>query len=255
MSHIESRIPRVRKIVLTVFVALALVAATLALCIYNGIILLNDPSADDYPVRGVDVSAYQGVIDWQTLAGEGISFAYIKATEGSNHVDARAEYNLVEAKKTALRVGAYHFFSFESAGKTQADNYIKNVPSSDGMLPPAVDVEFYGDFDKSVPDAETVRVELDVLLAALEEYYGQKPIIYVTSDSYDVFIKGHYEGYDIWFRNVITDSGPSDGRKMTFWQYTNRERLDGYEGDEKFIDMNVFCGSVKDFAEYGARQK
>ncbi len=239
------------KYLLVIAVLLALAVAVLAICLYNGIILFYNPSISDYPVRGVDVSAYQGRIDWQTLADGGISFAYIKATEGSGHVDVCAEYNLTEAAKTSLRVGAYHFFSFESAGITQAENFIRNVPLTEGMLPPAVDVEFYGDFAESPPDAEKVRTELDIMLAELEAHYGQKPIIYVTEASYEAYIAGHYDGYGIWWRNVLGTDGPPDGRTWTFWQYTNRERLDGYSGEEKYIDVNVFYGSEAEFAVYG----
>ena len=52
--------------------------------VWNGIIQLNHPSQESYPVRGVDVSSYQGEIDWQVLSRQGIQFAFIKATEGSS---------------------------------------------------------------------------------------------------------------------------------------------------------------------------
>ena len=59
-----------------------------------------------------------------------------------------------------------------------------------------------------------------------------------------------YEDYDIWIRDVVSQPSLSDGREWTFWQYTNRERLEGYQGEERFIDMNVFRGSEEDFAAY-----
>lgn len=76
----------------------------------------------------MDVSSWQGEIDWPTLAGQGLSFAFIKATEGSGFTDPRFSYNWEQARKTALRVGAYHFFSYDSPGETQADNFIAAVP-------------------------------------------------------------------------------------------------------------------------------
>ncbi len=56
---------------------------TLFLLFWNGVVLLNNPSTTEYPVRGVDVSSYQGEIDWQVLSSQQISFVFIKATEGS----------------------------------------------------------------------------------------------------------------------------------------------------------------------------
>ena len=116
--------------------ALLLLLGILAALVWNGVILLNYPSVEKYPVRGVDVSAYQGEIDWDTLALQGISFAYIKATEGSSFVDKCFDYNYAQAKKTGLRVGAYHFFSFDSGGDTQAENFIATVEPCENMLPP-----------------------------------------------------------------------------------------------------------------------
>ncbi len=229
-----------------------LVVVALLFCFWNGIILLNNPSIEKYPVRGVDVSAYQGEIDWSVLSKQGnISFAFIKATEGSSFVDSRFEQNLKEAQKTELRVGVYHFFSFDSLGEKQAEHFINTVGNPINMLPPVIDVEFYGDKESNPPSRESVQKELGVMLERLEAHYGKKPIIYTTKEAYNLYIKGSYEQYDIWYRNVINDSGIPDGRAWTFWQYTNREKLDGYKGEEKYIDMNVFNGTKEEFEQYG----
>ena len=237
-------------LILSILCAVVLLTIVLFLCLWNGIILLNNPDTKNYPVRGFDVSSYHGLIDWQTLSQQDLSFAFIKATEGSSFVDSRFEYNYAEAQKTHLRVGAYHFFSFDSLGQTQADNFIRTVKKADNMLPPVVDVEFYGNKASNPPDANKVRAQLSILLDALEAHYGLKPIIYATADTYSLYLEGHYNSYDIWFRNVFSAAELPDGRDWTFWQYTNRARLDGYNGPEKFIDMNVFYGSVDEFERY-----
>ena len=125
MANIYFR--RKRRLLYSLLAAVLLSAFVLAFLVWNGYLLLNNPSRERYPVRGVDVSKYQGEIDWPVLAEQEISFAFIKATEGSSHVDARFAYNYEEARKTGLRVGAYHFFSFDSGGDTQAENFIRNV--------------------------------------------------------------------------------------------------------------------------------
>lgn len=216
----------------------------------NGIILLNNPSREDFPVRGVDVSNYQGEIDWQKLSGEDIQFAFIKATEGSGYVDDKFTQNYENAQKTNIKVGAYHFFSYDSSGETQAENFINTVPKSDDMLPPVIDVEFYGDKKENLPNKEKTQKELGALIAKLEEYYEKTPIIYATEKSYKLYIADKYDSCDIWIRNVYMKPSLSDGREWTFWQYTSKEQLSGYSGDEKFIDMNVFNGSESDFESY-----
>ena len=220
------------------------------LLVWNGIVLLNNPDSEKYPVRGVDVSSYQGEINWDMLSEQDISFAFIKATEGSNYVDEYFKNNYKEALKSNLRIGAYHFFSFDSQGSTQADNFIATVDKTENMLPPVVDFEFYGDKQSNLPDEESTREQLDILLSRLEEYYGMKPVIYATQKSYSLYLSGYYQEYDLWIRNVITSPHIDDKREWTFWQYTNREALKGYKGKEKYIDMNVFCGNQQEFESY-----
>lgn len=230
---------------------LAAILCIAAMLLYFGIILLNNPSRAQYPVRGVDVSAYQGEIDWETLAAQNIQFAYIKATEGSGHVDQYFAANWKGAAKTGLRIGAYHFFSFDSAGATQARNFIETVPKMEGMLPPVVDFEFYGDKESNLPERDAARLELSALLDELERHYGMKPMLYVMEKPYRLYIADAYAAYDIWVRNVISAPRLSDGRAWTMWQYTNRARLDGYQGVERYIDMNVYNGNAQDFEDYG----
>ena len=217
---------------------------------YNGIILINNRYIKEYPIRGVDVSSYQGNIDWDVLAGNGIKFAFIKATEGSTHIDSYFMQNYEDAVKNDLRIGAYHFFSFDSPGSTQAQNYISVVPKDYDMLPPVADVEFYGDKTKYPPDKNDVTKELSEFLLIIEEYYEKKPIIYATEKTYMLYISGDFNDYSIWIRNVISRPSLADNRSWTFWQYTNRVVLDGYEGVEKYIDMNVYNGSINDFENY-----
>lgn len=223
---------------------------TLGILFFKGIFKINTPSRSKYPVVGVDISSYQGEIDWQVLSNQDIQFAFIKATEGSSFVDKNFAYNFEEAIKTDLRVGAYHFFSYDSSGSTQANNFIANVPKSSKMLPPVVDVEFYGDKEKNLPDKDEVTENLTALLKKLEDYYAVKPIIYATRKSYKLYISGSYPDYDIWIRDVYFTPKLLDGREWTFWQYSDKGRLDGYRGVEKYIDLNVFNGSQDEFNKY-----
>lgn len=216
----------------------------------NGIIKINTPSKSEYPIRGVDVSSYQGKIDWNVLSKQDIQFAFIKATEGSNYTDEKFTFNYEQAMKTNIHIGAYHFFSYDSSGSTQADNFIATVPKNKNMLPPVVDIEFYGDKEKDPPNKANVTKNLILLLEKLENYYGVKPIIYATQKSYKLYISGGYSDYDIWIRDVYFKPTLPDEQKWTFWQYTDKGQLDGYKGSEKYIDINVFCGSQQDFDTY-----
>jgi len=227
-----------------------IIPAVILPLVYTGIVRLNRPSEEKYPVRGVDVSYYQGDIDWNVLAGQDIDFAFIKATEGSAHTDPKFAENWKNAAQTGLYIGAYHFFSYDSSGAAQAENFINTVTPTENILPPAVDIEFYGDKNKNPPSREETRVILDELLEKLETHYGRKPIIYATGKSYKLYISGGYVDYPIWIRDVYLTPSLPDNRSWTFWQFSNKEKLDGYNGEEKYIDMNVFCGSEEEFAVF-----
>jgi lysozyme len=229
---------------------LALGGAVGAVLVYRGIWQLNHPSATRYPVRGVDVSSYQGYIDWEVLAAEDLCFAFVKATEGSGHIDPYFAQNHAGALEAGLRVGAYHFFSYDSSGFTQAQNFIQAVPVTDDMLPPVVDLEFYGDYGRNPMDAADVRQILTPLLNELELHYGTKPILYVTRTSYKLYVQGYYDDYDIWIRSILGSPRLAGTDDWVFWQYTSRGKLEGYSGPERFIDINVFRGSFEEFQQY-----
>ena len=145
------------KLLCSIILMLSIVAMTIGLMLYNGIILFNNPSVEIYPVKGIDVSAYQGEIDWEVLAKQDILFAYIKATEGSSYVDEYFNTNFENANKTNLKVGAYHFFSYDSSGLAQAENFINTAEKRDDSMPPVIDIEFYGDKETNLPNAEETR--------------------------------------------------------------------------------------------------
>lgn len=231
------------KFILCFFIVLICVFSA---ALYNGVIHINNPSKQKYPIRGVDVSSYQGVIDWNVLSRQNIDFAYIKATEGSSYVDPYFETNIDNAVKTDLYVGAYHFFSFESSGEAQANNIVSTVPKDIKMLPFVIDVEYYGGFrTKDDIDVSKVRTELRTLVDLLEKEYEIKPIIYVSADTYKTIINQDFDDCKIWYRSVYSKV-PEDV-SWIFWQYSNRHILKGYKGKERFIDMNVFYGTKENF--------
>lgn len=227
---------------------LFVLTVTLVYTVYYGYFHVNGFRTAKYPVRGVDVSHYQGKIDWNVLASQDISFAYIKATEGSSYVDEQFADNVREARQTRLRVGAYHFFSFDSPGLTQAANFVETVEDFEGMLPPVVDVEFYGNKEANPPAPEEVRPQLQAYLDAVEEVYGKRPLIYATYESWELYIKDQFENYPLWIRDIW--NRPENSLNWTFWQYTNRGRLKGFSGDEPYIDLNVFSGTVEEWEQW-----
>lgn len=239
-----------KKVLLIVVVSLITVIFVFSVLILTKKISVNKLAAANYQIKGIDVSNYQGDIDWEKIESQKIDFAYIKATEGSGHVDKCFNDNWNNIEKTNVYAGAYHFFSFESAGKTQADNYINTVGSLEGKMVPAVDVEYYGNIKKEQLDIESIKTELRILLEELEKEYNKRPVIYCTYKAYDDFIKGSFDDYDLWMRNVYVTPDVTLRGKWSYWQYTDKAILSGYNGAEKYIDMNVFKGDLEQFKNY-----
>ena len=191
-------------------------------------------------VIGVDISSYQADVDMNKLKEQGVAFVYIKATEGSSLQDNRFQENWKNAKQADLLSGAYHFFSYDSPGKTQAENFIDAVGEDmTGRLLPVADVEYYGDKEENPPRKEDVIRELSAFLDALELQYGVKPMIYTRSDIYKKYLKGTFDSYPYWISSLYTPLNWNYHGDWYLWQYLNRGILEGYEGGEKYIDLNV----------------
>src|ERR1043166_1347174 len=134
------RLRRSLGVFLIVLVLFAVIGALISL----GVWIPNYPSTGKYPVRGVDVSHHQGTIDWSAVKTAGITFAYIKATEGTRYQDPAFVQNWSGAAGSGIVGGAYHFFTRDAPGEKQAENFLRVAPVDSNTLPPAIDLEFSG---------------------------------------------------------------------------------------------------------------
>ena len=203
----------------------------------------NGRKPTSYPVHGTDVSKYQGDIDWQTAKGNGVSFAFIKGTEGGDRVDAKFAQNYAATKAAGIPRSAYHFYYFCTPAATQARWFIQNVPNDPSALPPVLDMEWNAESPtcKLRPPAATVRSEMQTWLSMVERHYGKRPIIYVTPDFYEENLVGHFQKYPYFLRTVAGHpSQKYPGQKWVFWQYSGTGNIPGIKGN---ADMNVFVGS------------
>jgi len=199
------------------------------------------PDRDAYPVRGIDVSNHQGVIDWERVAADDVSFAIIKATEGGDWVDKSFARNVAGAKEAGLSVGAYHFFTFCRPGVEQARNFIATVPSEATLLPPVVDIEFHGNCPER-PTPEQFSAELAAFLDPVEAHFGKPAVVYLigeAEDRYGSVVPDRLR----WVRSLSLHPGHED---WVYWQYHNMGRVDGIEGD---VDLNVLQGGASRLVE------
>lgn len=225
-----------KRILITLLTVFAIGVSTLGYLLYQGYIWFNNPSLKEFPVRGIDVSAHQGEINWDMVNEHKFSFVFIKATEGKDFKDKKFIQNCDNAKKIGLKTGAYHFFTFSSSGLEQARNFIATVPKDETSLPPVIDIEFSGNSKKILQKDEFVK-ELKNYIMEVKKYYGKEPILYVLHNSYAKYIEGGFEDNKIWIRDILKYPKLKDNRNWTLWQYSDRGRVKGITG---FVDMNIY---------------
>ncbi len=129
------------------------------------------PRPSDYEIHGIDVSKYQGDIDWNSVRASGVQFAWIKATEGGDRAGREIRAKLGWGEGCGIPRGAYHFAYWCRPAEEQAAWFKANVPNDPDALPPVLDVEWNGQ-SKTCPKRlprEVAIEQMKIILAAMEE--------------------------------------------------------------------------------------
>lgn len=198
---------------------------------------------EEYAVEGIDISRYQGTVDWHAVAANGFAFAFIKATEGEAYQDPVFCKNWDNARQAGLKRGAYHFFQPEVPAEKQAQNFIQTVEMEYGDLPPVLDIEASDEYPK-----EFIVERIKAWLYLVELEYSIRPIIYTHFKFYNKYIAGNFDEYPIWIAKYGYRPPPLGGKKQwTFWQYGNKGRI---EGVDALVDLNIFNGSLQDLEQF-----
>lgn len=180
----------------------------------------------------------------------GISFAYIKATEGGDIIDPSFHDYRRGASAAGLRTGAYHYFYFCRPAAEQARWFISHVPKSAIDLPPVLDMEWNhrSPTCRARPDGARVRAEAKIYLDMLERHYGVRPLIYTTVDFEEDTQITRMPRTQFWLRSVAAPlSETYPGTPWVFWQYTGTGIVPGIE---RPVDINVFGKSLADWQDW-----
>jgi lysozyme len=205
------------------------------------------PTFDSSTLLGVDISHYQGVVDFAKLKAAGVSFVFIKATEGTNLLDAQFAANWKGAKAQGIPRGAYHFFRPKSDLQGQIDFFVKTVGRLEpGDLPPVLDIEVPEDWTKFTV-AQRVKMILG-WLQAVEAALGVRPILYINNSMTNDVLgnPAAFAAYVLWIANYTTHPAPAIPLPWTswvFWQYSETGNLGGLTGG---VDLDRFNGTLAD---------
>lgn len=182
--------------------------------------------------KGIDVSHYQGTINWASVAKAGVSYAMIKATEGDSYKDPMFATNWAGCKDNKLRCGAYHYFLPTDSFLNQADllvgalNEVQFDPTAD--LPPAIDCE-----DMEGVSPSTYVYALKELLLLLKKQIECTPMIYVSPAFWQGLGSPDFTEYPLWVANYTSAPAPevpTPWKTYALWQYSQSGQVEGVSG-------------------------
>jgi lysozyme len=204
------------------------------------------------PIQGIDVSKFQGKIDWASVRSGGTDFAFIKATEGGTLVDERFAENWTGAKQAGVSRGAYHFMFWCRPADEQAAWFKRTVPNDPDALPPVLDLEWNAQSrtcPRRLPREEALGM-IRVMLREMEAHTGKRPIIYTDITFHRDVLEGELSHYPHWVRSTAAE--PQEryaNRPWLMWQYTAAGRVPGIQTE---VDLNAFYGGSADWAKFVA---
>lgn len=193
---------------------------------------------------GIDVSHWQGTIDWDRMKASGVAFAFIKATQGTRIVDSQFERNWQEAGRVGIRRGAYHYYENDVSPEAQAAFFAEHAEA--GELPPA------GDFEDEAEAAGNLPEQIGHFLEAVEEAFDQTPVVYTRASWWNDHV-GHMPGsdrYPLWVAHYVgmNDGAPppADFRPALprgwqahwLWQWTDRGPGKDFGAESEGLDIN-----------------
>lgn len=191
-------------------------------------------------MNGIDVSQWQGYIDFEAVKRAGIELVYIKASEGTDLVDPFFFRNYANASNAGLPVGFYHYLTARSAKEARAEAYhfIETVEGlvNDARL--AMDME-----DITGISYEEVNRIANTFLQAVQEYSGKMPVIYAGADNAARVLDEEFSVYPLWIAEYDVEQPTMDNSWETWagWQYTDMGRVAGIQGH---VDRDIFTEEI-----------
>ncbi len=189
---------------------------------------------------GIDVSGYQGNIDYSKVKQAGIEIVYMKSSEGSNYVDSHFERNYTEAKRNGLKVGVYHFLTARSVSQAnhQAQFFVSLISGKSIDCKLAMDFESFGNLNK---------VQINEIAIAfinkVKELSGKDVVVY--SNTYDAMyiFEGEVTNYPLWVAQYEVSEPQNNGKWSSWvgWQYADNGEVNGINAR---VDMNRFTKEI-----------
>lgn len=220
-----------------IFISILILAIILSVII--PVFAFSPSSGEIY--NGIDVSEWQGKIDFEEVAKSGIDIVYIRASEGTDYIDPYFKENYEQAKINGLKTGFYHFLTATNTeeARQEARFFVSNIKGTEPDCKLAMDFEVFKDLSR----AEINNIS-KVFLEEVQKLSGKECVIY--SDAYnarEIFDEELAKEYAIWVADYFVEE-PANNGKWSYWvgfQYTDRGRVNGITGN---VDKDKFTSDI-----------
>ncbi|HMP06522.1 MAG TPA: glycoside hydrolase family 25 protein, partial [Lacipirellulaceae bacterium] len=210
-------------------------------------------------IHGVDVSLWQGAIDWNSVKAAGNEYAFIRSTRGEGYKDPLFLANMRAATAAGLMVGPYHFCRLETNyldpndAVAEANHFlsvIKPYYDAGQMLPPVADVEGFPDFPNTATARAYVSAWTQTFSDTIYDALGVRPIVYgslwTSNNYYTPAIASTHDLWLAWWKTSGMDNPPTAADTpawgpWTFWQWTATGSVAGINGN---VDRDLFNGDM-----------
>ncbi|MEM1390336.1 MAG: GH25 family lysozyme [Pseudomonadota bacterium] len=190
-------------------------------------------------MRGIDVSHYQGQIDWIAAARNGVDFAFIKATDGAVNTDPQFQSNWRAARSAGILCGAYHFLRPSDDAKAQGNHFSAIAALDDQALPPALDIEVAENVTPSLVEAAIID-----WIGVVEKAFKVRPILYTSPTFWRERVSANFQSYPLWLACYDQEPEmPPFWHNWTFWQHSASGKVAGINSS---VDLNVFYSDIND---------
>ena len=199
---------------------------------------VEQPPTTGGHLDGIDVSHWQGNIDWQQVKSDGKQFAFIKATESTNFIDNKFYYNINEATKAGIMAGAYHFARPSANDARSEARFFAGVAGQyvgSGYLRPVLDLEKGSELGSA-----RLSAWVNEFMEEFRAITGVEPIIYANANYVRNYLDSSTNRYDLWVAHYYVPQ-PGISRPWQFWQYTDRGVV---KGIGELVDLNYFSGDT-----------
>lgn len=198
------------------------------------------PPASGGQQEGIDVSQWQGNINFEQVAAAGIRVAYIRSSMGSSYVDPYFEQNYQRAKAAGLQVGFYHYVTArtDSQARYQAQFFVNTIRGKEFECRLAMDFEDL--IDLSAEEANQIGLSF---IQAVEQFSGKGAVIYSDTSNAGSVFGGGLTAYPLWAAEygVSQPSSSVNWSSWAGWQYSDQGRIPGISG---YVDRDIFTRAM-----------